>query len=216
LNISDYSDGSDHEGCETVATPFKAHFSDHISPIQSPPLNGPSPPSTTAPIDIIPDDSHTELTSSIIMDRINPFQQIALQSRSPPMDIDHTDISPIDPYAFFSHEINRLDSFKKRNRETFAQIKVEELAYAGFYLNAESTIIKCPWCKVEITEEKFQDILQRRPIIPGCSLNNEPWTAMRVHRHEIGQFISRDHPWCPWVRREPDGLYPNVMMVLDF
>jgi hypothetical protein len=218
LNISDYSDESDHEGYETVATPFKAHFSDRISPLQSPPpitpLHGPS--TTTVPTDIIHSDGHTELTSLIIMNQINPFQQMALESRSPPLDIAHTDISPIDPHAYFAYEINRLDSFKKRKRETFAEVKVEELAYAGFYLNAEGTIVKCPWCKIEITEEKFQDIVNRRPIIPGSPLNNEQWTAMRVHRHENGQFISKDHPWCPWVRRDPDGLYANVIMVLDF
>ncbi len=175
-------------------------------------MNGAS--RTTAPTDIIPSDSHNEFAALIVMNNTNPFQQMALESRSPPMDdIVHTDISPIDPHGLFAYEINRLESFKKRNRETFAHIKVEELAYAGFYLNAEGTIVQCPWCKVEITEEKFENIIRRRPTIPGSPLNDEPWTAMRVHRHENGQFISKDHPWCPWVRREPDGLYPNVVMV---
>jgi hypothetical protein len=220
LNISDYSDESDDEGYETVATPFRAHFSDRISPIQSPPPPPMTPshgPSTnTAPTDIMPNDSHHELTSLIITSQINPFQQLALKPRSPSLDMPQTDISPIDPCAYFAYESNRLDSFKKRNRETFARIKVGELAYAGFYLNAEGTIVRCPWCKVEITEEKFADILHRRPVIPGSPLNHEPWTAMRVHRHENGQFVDKDHPYCPWVRREPGGLYPNVIMVFEF
>lgn len=148
------------------------------------------------------------------MNSMNPFQQLTLEPKSPPFDIIQTDIQPIDTCAYFAYEINRLDSFKKQNRLTFADIKMEELAYAGFYLNGEGTIVHCPWCKVEISEEKFQDILHRRPIIPGSPLNDEPWTAMRVHRHENGQTIDKDHPWCPWVRRELTEIYLNIMMVL--
>ena len=171
--------------------------------------------STTAPTDIIQNDNSTELISLIVPHPINPFQELASEARSLSLDIIQTDISPIDPCAYFAYEINRLDSFKKQNRQTFAQIKVEELAYAGLYLNAEGTIIRCPWCKIEMTEEKIENILRRPPIIPGSPLNDEPWVAMQVHRHEYGQSTDKDHPWCPWVRREPDKLYPNIMMVFD-
>jgi hypothetical protein len=218
LNISDYSDQSDDEGYEPVATPLTSYFTDHISPIQSPPLPPTTPSTTAMPMDIILNDGQTELTSLIMINHINPFQQLALESRSPlpPEDIVHTNITPIDPDACFAYEINRLESFKRQNREIFAQMRIEELANAGFYLNAEGTMVRCPRCKIEITEEKFENIIRRRPIIPGSPLNNESWTAMRVHRHENGQSIDGDHPWCPWVRREPDGLYPNVIMVFIF
>lgn len=208
--ISDYSEESDDDNYEPIATPFRAHFVEYISP----PL--PSNRSiVTPPTDNNPTDIHTESTSPMLMNRINPFKQVALESRSPPMDISHTtDISPIDTQRFFTSEINRLESFKKRNREKFADLKIEELAYAGFYLTSDCTIVQCPWCKVEITEGKFQKILQRRPMIPGSPLNDEPWTAMRVHRHEIGQSMGKDHSWCLWVRREPDEFYPNIIMVM--
>jgi hypothetical protein len=187
--------------------------------MNSPPLHE-SSITTTAParacLDIIPNDVHCQSTSPIMIDQTNPFQQFISQSISPPIDIYRTDISPVDPHAFFAYESNRLDSFKKRNRETFAQVKVEELAYAGFYLNAEGTAVQCPWCNIELTEYRFESIILRRPIIPSSPLNYEPWTAMRVHRHENGQVMDKDHPWCPLVRREPSGLYPNVVMVLDF
>jgi len=215
LNISDYSNESDDEGYETVAAPSRAHFSDHISP--SLPVTPSHEPSITATAetctDMITNDNHNQLTSPMIMHQINPFQQFALQTRSLSVDMASTDISPVDPHAFFAYECNRLDSFKRLNRETFAQVKVEELAYAGFYLNAEGTTVQCPWCMIGLTEQRFEKILHRRPIIPGSPLNNEPWTAMRVHRHENGQFTGKDHSCCPWVRRELGGLYPNVSMV---
>ncbi|CAF2659502.1 unnamed protein product [Rotaria sp. Silwood2] len=222
-NRSDYS-ASDDEGYEIVATPFKSQFMDHTSPIQSPT----SPPSiaishessvTTPPqdcTDIIASDSHGRWTSPILTDQTNPFQQLAMESRSAPIDITSTDISPVDPPASFAYESNRLDSFKRHNRETFAQVKVEELAYAGFYLNAEGTIVKCPWCAVELTEQKIENIIRLRPPIPGSLLNEEPWTAMHVHRHANGQLMGKTHSWCLWVRREQGGLYPNVIMTVSF
>ncbi len=212
LNISDYSNESDDEGYETVAAPSRAHFSDHISPsLPVTPSHEPSIAETCT--DMITNDSQSRLTSPIITHLINPFQQFALQTRSLSVDMTSTDISPVDPHAFFAYECNRLDSFKKLNRETFAQVKVEELAYAGFYLNAEGTAVQCPWCMIGLTEQRFEKILHRRPIIPGSPLNDEPWTAMRVHRHENGQFTDKAHSCCPWVRRELGGLYPNVSMV---
>ena len=215
---SDYSEQSDDEGYETVAAPLTTHFSDRISPIQSPPLPPLTPSRTTMPLDIIPDDDddHNELASLAMNHQTNPFQQLASGPKSPPLDMAQTDISPIEPDACFAYEINRLESFKRQNRETFAHISAEELANAGFYLNAEGTIVRCPQCKVEITEAKFEDIMQRRPIIPGEPLNDEAWTAMRVHRHENGQSIDGQHPWCAWVRRTPDGLYPNIIVVFEF
>jgi hypothetical protein len=125
-----------------------------------------------------------------------------------------TDLSPVDPLAFFAHESNRLESFKKLNRDTFAQTKTEELANAGFYLKAEGTAVQCPWCKIELTEAAFERILRRRPPIPNSPLNDEPWTAMRVHRHANGQQTDEAHSWCPCVRRELLGLYPNIAMVI--
>lgn len=113
---------------------------------------------------------------------------------------------------FFAHEINRLDSFRKQNRTVFAQTRVEELAYAGFNLNDEGTIVQCSWCKIELTEEKFQKLLNTRPGDPGSVLNDEPWNAMCVHRHENGQAIDPVISGCPWVRRNPQAALLNVMM----
>ncbi|CAF1037005.1 unnamed protein product [Rotaria sordida] len=218
-NLSDYSAESDDDGYETVPTPFKAQYIDHISPIQS----STSPSSTTTShdssptaaqtcTDVITSDSQDRWILPILTNQTNPFQQLAAETESPPNDIARTVISPVDPHAFFAYESNRLDSFKKQNRETFAQFKIEELAYAGFYLNAEGTIVKCPWCVVELTEQKFENITRLRLPVPGPPLNDEPWTAMRVHRHQNGQLIGKNHSWCLWVRRELGGLYPNVSM----
>ncbi|CAF4961352.1 unnamed protein product [Rotaria sp. Silwood1] len=90
---------------------------------------------------------------------------------------------------------------------------IEELAYAGFYLNAAGTHVKYPWCIVELSEQRFEDIIRRRPSFPVLPLlNDEPWTAMRVHMHENEQLLDKDNSWCLWIRRKPDGHYPNVMM----
>ena len=152
----------------------------------------------------------------IVYNQINPFQQLASESKATSTNTGSTDLSPVDPDACFGYEMCRLESFKKQNRQTFAGMKVEEMANAGFYLNGEGTTVRCPRCKIELTEEKFERIILTRPVLPGSPLNDEPWTAMRVHRHENGQMVDGNHPWCPWVRREPDGLYPNVLMVIHF
>ncbi|CAF5031787.1 unnamed protein product, partial [Rotaria sp. Silwood1] len=134
---------------------------------------------------------------------MNPFQKWVLKSKSP----------SIDPRAPFAYESNRLDSFKKQNRETFAQVKIEELAYAGFYLDAAGTHVKYPWCIVELSEQRFEDIIRRRPsfsVLP--LLNDEPWAAMHVHMHENEQLLDKDNSWCLWIRRKPDGHYRNFMM----
>jgi hypothetical protein len=214
--MSDYTDDSDDEGYETVATPFKAHFSEHISPIHSPPLPSHEPLTPEAAqscTDIIVTNDDNQSISSLMANETNPLKYRIFQPGSPPVDIAHTNISPIDPHAFFALESNRLESFKARQCETFAQANVKELAYVGFYLNAEGTAIQCPWCDISLTEDRFNDIMRRRPLIPGSPLNDEPWTPMRLHRHEIGQYTSGDRPWCPMVRREPGGLYLNDSMV---
>ncbi|CAF4362827.1 unnamed protein product, partial [Rotaria sordida] len=156
MDLSDYSAESDDGGYGTVPALFKAQFIDHTSPIQS----STSPSSTTsydsslttaqACTDVITNDSQDRWTLPILTNQTNPFKQLAAESKLRFIDIARTDISPVDPRAFFAYESNRLDSFKKQNRKTFAQFKIEELAYAGFYLNAEGTIVKCPWCVVEL------------------------------------------------------------------
>ncbi|CAF1530244.1 unnamed protein product, partial [Rotaria sp. Silwood1] len=85
---------------------------------------------------------------------------------------------------------------------------IEELAYAGFYLDAAGTHVKYPWCIVELSEQRFEDIIRRRPSFPVLPLlNDEPWTAMRVHMHENEQLLDKDNSWCLWIRRKPDGHY---------
>lgn len=203
-NFSDYSDESDDDGYETVATPFTATSTERISLMQS-------PPSTSLPTDLICNDRQMEATSMSIVNSTNPFQQFAETSS---LDSMQTDTQPINPPAFFAHEVNRLDSFRKQNRTVFAQTRVEELAYAGFNLNDEGTIVQCSWCKIELTEEKFQKLLNTRPGDPGSVLNDEPWNAMCVHRHENGQAIDPVISGCPWVRRNPQAALFNVMMVI--
>ena len=212
-NISDYAEESDEEGYEPVATPHRAQF---MGPVTPPPSYDSTTTAggTLESVGVI-DDGHKHLTSPISINGSNPLEQLAFQPTSPPFEISYTDLSPVDLSAHFAYESHRLDSFKKRNREVFAQIKVEDLANAGFYLNAEGTVIECPWCHIKVDEAKIERLLRRRPIIPDAPLNDEPWTAMRIHRHENVQFMDRAHPWCPCVRREYGGLYPNVMIVLD-
>ncbi|UJR37011.1 hypothetical protein I4U23_029718 [Adineta vaga] len=219
VNMSDFSEESnDEEDYEPVATPFRAYFIENLSPTQSPALpmtslhESSSDPAAQACTDMITSTNHGQLTSPIVLNQTNPFQQFQLPTNSPALDITSTSLSPVDPQAFFSYESNRLDSFKKLNRETFAQMKIGELAYAGFYLNAEGTKVQCPWCMLELTEPMFERILNRRPIIPRSPLNDEPWTATRVHRHVNGQNTNKMHSWCPYVRREVIGLYSNSIM----
>ncbi|CAF2910576.1 unnamed protein product [Rotaria sp. Silwood2] len=143
-NMSDYFDDSDSDEdiLETINSPFQVHYIDNTSPIQL--------PSPSSCVDIFPHDSQDQRTS-FILNSMNPFQQLALQSKS----------SSVDPHVSFAYELNRLDSFKRQNRDTFAQVKIEELAYAGFYLNTEGTHVKCPWCIVELTEQKFENIMRQ-------------------------------------------------------
>ena len=216
FNMSDYSEDSDSDDdYETVATPFRADYNDYVSPIQSP-TSFNSAMSAQVCTDAIITTNPGRLTSPTLINHINPFQQVLTQARSPPIDIATTDLSPVDPQSLFVYESNRLESFKKLNRQTFAQMNIDELAYAGFYLNGEGTIIQCPWCLLELTEAMCERILRRRPAIPHSPLNDEPWTAMRVHRHASGQVTNKTHPWCSWVRRELSGLYSNIPMVSKF
>ena len=121
--------------------------------------------------------------------------------------------SPVDIRALHAHELNRLDTFKKQNRDTFANVDSAHLAYVGFYLNGEGNLIQCPWCDVCLTEQQFEDIVRTRPSVARSALSDEPWTPMRVHRHANGILMDQNHPWCTWVRREAGGLYPNVTIV---
>jgi hypothetical protein len=121
--------------------------------------------------------------------------------------------SPVDIRSLLAHESNRLDTFKKQNREKFAQVDVAHLAYVGFFLNAEGTLIQCPWCDVHLTEQQFDEIMRTRPTVARSAISDEPWTPMRVHRHANGVLMDQNHSWCTWVRREAGGLYPNVTMV---
>lgn len=227
MHDSEDDGDSDDEGYETVATPFKARYMDNTPSIPSVPSTPASPPSATQEAtqttlaaqsctDTINAAIHGQSKSPSFAKATNPFQPQSPESRSPSIEISYAETSPIDPAAHFAYESNRLESFRKHNCQRFAQFTVEELAYAGFYLNAEGTAVKCPWCIITLNEGQIERILRERPSLPDPIINDEPWTAMRVHRHEIGQHINRDNAWCPWVRREYGGLFPNVMMVSNF
>ena len=172
------------------------------------------------------------LTLPSITNQINPFEQLVLRQEqkrdytdgngspenvsheiSPSLDSSKCVSSPVDIRSLLAHESNRLDTFKKNNRETFAQVDVAHLAYVGLYLNAEGTAVQCPWCDISLTEQRFESIVCTRPTVARPSLIDEPWTPMRVHRHENGILMDQNHSWCTWVRRETGGLYPNVTMV---
>jgi hypothetical protein len=159
---------------------------------------------------------------------MNPFRQLALQQQKSETNDDSVSSgsgshemspgipsvsSPVDISALHAHESNRLETFKKQNREKFANVDVAHLAYVGFYLNAEGTVVQCPWCDVRLNEQQFEDIMRTRPTVARSALSDEPWTPMRVHRHANGLVMDQNHPWCTWVRREAGGLYPNVTMV---
>jgi hypothetical protein len=236
--LSDQSEeSSDDEGFETVAAPATTYFIPGMPPIRSPPPSAPSHESLTTEkaqscSDPIITNGHSQLTSPIVANQINPFKQLILreqQKRENPDDGISTDSgsremspsigsplavsSPVDLRSLLAHESNRLDSFKKQNREMFATVNVAHLAYVGFFLNGEGTVIQCPWCDVRLTEQQFDDIMRTRPSVARSALSDEPWTPMRVHRHANGVLMDQNHSWCTWVRREAGGLYPNVTMV---
>ena len=236
--LSDQSEeSSDDEGFETVAAPSTTYFNPVMPPIRSPPPSAPTHESLTTEkaqscSDPIITNGHSQLTSPIAASQINPFKQLILREQQKR---EHTDdsissdsgsrevspsigslpavSSPVDIRSLLAHESNRLDTFKKQNRETFAKVNVGHLAYVGFYLNGEGTLIQCPWCDVHLTEPQFEDIMRTRPSVARSALGDEPWTPMRVHRHANGVLMDKNHSWCSWVRREAGGLYPNVTMV---
>ncbi|CAF1225832.1 unnamed protein product [Rotaria sp. Silwood1] len=213
------------------------------SPALSAPLQSPPPPATphesltTVKAETCSDPitcngpSHSQVTPASMSKNINPFKQIKEQEQrrernnestssdsgshdlSPLIESSPSISSPVDIRSLLAHESNRLDTFIKHNRETFAQVPVAHLAYVGFYLNGEGTAIQCPWCEVYLTERQFEDIMRTRPTVARSAVSDEPWTPMRVHRHANGIMMDQTHPWCTWVRREAGGLYPNVTML---
>jgi len=176
---------------------------------------------------------HTQLTSPLMTSKINPFEQLHLrqqqrnaqineiisaenipQEMSPCVSSPQPAISsPVDLRSLLAYESNRLETFRKQNREIFGQVSVAHLAYVGFYLNGEGTLIQCPWCEVQLNERQFEEIMRIRPSVVRSSISDEPWTPMRVHRHANGMIMDQNHHWCTWVRREAGGLHPNVTMV---
>jgi hypothetical protein len=224
---------TDDEGFETVAPPSTAYSMSGNPSIRSPPPSASLHESLTTVnaqtcSDPIVNSGHTRFTSPIGT-QMNPFQELVLrqQQKSEPIDDSvssdsgshemspgiPTVSSPVDIRSLLAHESNRLDTFKKQNRETFANVNIAHLAYVGFFLNGEGTVIQCPWCDVRLTEQQFEDIMRTRPSVARSALSDEPWTPMRVHRHANGLVMDQNHPWCTWVRREAGGLYPNVTMV---
>jgi hypothetical protein len=238
--LSDQSEEtSDDEGFETVAAPSTTHIMPGTLPLRSPPPSATPHESLTTEkaqtcSDPIVSNGHSQLTSPIMANQINPFKQLVLL-REQQQGHEHTDdnissdsglnemspciatsptvSSPVDIRSLLAHESNRLDTFKKQDRQTFAQVDVAHLAYVGFFLNGEGTIIECPWCDIRLVEQHFEDIMRTRPCVARSALSDEPWTPMRVHRHANGMLMDQNHPWCTWVRREAGGLYPNVTMV---
>ena len=235
--LSDQSpDSSEDEASETVARPQTTYSIPGNQPVRSPPPSTPAHESLTtvnaqACSDPVITNGHSHLISPIMASHMNPFQELVLRQQkneqidgntssdsgshemSPAIASLPPVSSPVDVRSLLAHESNRLDTFKKHNRETFAHIKVAHLAYVGFFLNAEGTVIQCPWCEVHLSEQQFEDITRTRPSVARSAISDEPWTPMRVHRHANGLIMDRNHPWCTWVRREAGGLYPNVTMV---
>ncbi|CAF1267965.1 unnamed protein product [Adineta steineri] len=235
--LSDHSaDSSDDEGFQTVARPPTTERIGSQIVVRSPfPVSALSHESLTtenAQTCSDPISSGSKLTSPLGTSQINPFKQLVLQQQRSDHTGDNISLSdngsnelsplfasslaissPVDIRSLLAHESNRLDSFKKQNRETFAKVNVGYLAYVGFYLNGEGTVIQCPWCEIKLTEQEFEDIMRTRPSVTRSTLGDEPWTPMRVHRHANGLRMDHDHPWCTWVRREAGGLYPNVTMI---
>ncbi len=235
--LSDQSEeSSDDEDFQTVARPATSFVASTLT-IRSPPPSAPIHESSTTEnaqtcSDPIISNSHSQLTSPIMANQINPFKQLILRQQqlrehtddsissdsvshemSPSIGTSPPVSSPVDIRCLLAHESNRLDTFKKQNRETFAKVDVAHLAYVGFFLNGEGNLIQCPWCDVRLTEQHFEDIMRTRPSVARSALSDEQWTPMRVHRHENGMIIDQIHSWCTWVRREAGGLYPNVTVV---
>jgi hypothetical protein len=175
-----------------------------------------------------------QIPSMIMNSQTNPFKQIVLENltqsdqdnigdldravmrtpESPSLTGLSLSVShPVDILSMLAYESNRLETFKRRGRETFAQIDVAHLAYVGFALTETGQAIRCPWCDIQLTEIEFENIRVKRPSVARSTLSDEEWTPMRVHRHANGIQMGHDHTWCTWVRREPIGLYPNVTMV---
>jgi len=241
LHDSDQStETSDDEGFETVVPPPKSFFN-KPQEIRSPPPSASAIGTATTGIAEVCSDSEislnrSQLTSPIMAAQINPFKQLAERNQqqrqesrersensfssdggapemSPSLGPTSAASSPADIRSLLAHESNRLDTFKRLNRDTFAQISITELAYAGFYLTAEGDRIECPWCEVSLSEEKVETVMRTRPSVARVGVSGEPWTAMRVHRHENGLLMGQRHSWCTWVRRETGGLYPNVTLL---
>ena len=230
---------SEDEGAETVARPSTTYSISVNPPVRSPPPPTPAHESLTtvnaqACSDFTTTNDHSQLISPLMRSHRNPFRALALQQKkneqidgnslsesgshemSPAITNDSPVPSPVDIRSILAHESNRLDRFKMHNRETFGQVKIAHLAYVGFFLNGEGTVIQCPWCDVQLSEQQFEDTMRIGPTVARSTISDEPWTPMRVHRHYNGLAMDRDHPWCTWVRREAGGLYPNVTMVRKF
>ncbi|CAF3130984.1 unnamed protein product [Rotaria sp. Silwood2] len=235
--LSDQSEElTDDEDLEPVAVPPSTYFITGTPCLQSPPLStAPHESLSTVKAQTCSDptttNGHSQLTPATMSKHINPFRQYIEQQQrheriedstssdsgshelSPSTGSTPSVSSPVDIRSLLSHESNRLDTFKKHNRETFAQVPVAHLAYVGFFLNGEGTAIQCPWCEVCLTERQFEDIMSTRPTVVRSAVSDEPWTPMRVHRHANGLMMDQNHSWCTWVRREAGGLYPNVTML---
>jgi len=212
FDMSDYSEDSDDENYETIARPLNARFTAVLSPLPSPaPSSDQSPPVAIQPSLVhlnSQDNSHS--ISPIVPIENHPFKTLSMQTTPPVSPGDATALDDI--RQIFASESNRLETFRKQNRTEFARLSVEELAYAGFYLNVDGQTVQCPWCDITLSEKHFETILRRRPKVPGSPLNDEPWTAMRVHRHAVGQKIDRNNSYCVWVRRHRIDLFPNQMI----
>ena len=235
--LSDQSnDSSDEDEFETVASPPSAY---RIAAARSP---APSvltnePPSTTATTETAQACSDPpsaaslgNITSPSLTSQINPFKQLVLKDKhsstegtaSPDIVVHESSpliggssliSSPVDLHSLLAHESHRLETFRRQHRSTFARIDVAHLAYVGFFLHVGGDHVECPWCEVELTEERMMHIMDTQPSVARSTLSDEPWTPMRVHRHANGLRMGQAHSWCTWVRREAGGLYPNIAMV---
>lgn len=240
--LSDQSlESSDDEDTEPVARPSTTHSLSSSAPICSPPPQPTSAllheALTTINAQTCSDptvtNGHTQVTSPVITSQMNPFEQLHMQQQQRNAQLDDHAVSshsnthemspaiagslaissPVDVPALLAHESHRLDTFKRQDRQIFANVDCAHLAYVGFYLNAEGNLIQCPWCEIRLSEQAFEDVVRTRPSVARSALSDEPWTPMRVHRHVNGIAMDQNHPWCTWVRREAGGLYPNVTIV---
>jgi hypothetical protein len=212
------SDESDEEEYETIASPPKAVL-----------IQLPSPSSLPSPVisslTNTPAQPYGETNRSSAAKTTNPFEKLILdRQKSPEEQSTSTDVSSpisspsplpqaVDPRSYWAMESSRLETFKRAKLETFADVDVRELAYAGFYLDASSKTLKCPWCDVELSEKHYLTIVKERPTVTYSVLSDDPWTPMRVHRHVNGTMVDAAHHWCTWVRREATSLYPNIVLV---